>query len=204
MGRYRSARMDAIDGRIITPDGVVRGRVVLDGDVVAGVVPDSTAPDRWVCPGFIDLQLNGTHGVDLWTEPHRLDDVAVHLPDEGVTAFLATVITGPAVVRDAAIDATAAHADRPGNAAVLGLHLEGPVLSPDAHGAHPVEHLLYFSAIAIHWIVPSHPIHAMYTGFHLMMAPVPGHTGSTPSRGSVAATARSTVRPSRRYTRSDA
>jgi sterol desaturase/sphingolipid hydroxylase (fatty acid hydroxylase superfamily) len=42
---------------------------------------------------------------------------------------------------------------------------------------HPVEHLLYFSAIAIHWIVPSHPIHAMYTSFHLMMAPVPGHTG---------------------------
>jgi N-acetylglucosamine-6-phosphate deacetylase len=145
-GRYRSARMDAIDGRIITPDGVVRGRVVLDGEVVAGIVPDSTAPDRWVCPGFIDLQLNGTHGVDLWTEPHRLDDVAVHLPDEGVTAFLATVITGPAVVRDAAIDAMAAHTDRPGNAAVLGLHLEGPVLSPDAHGAHPVEHLLMPSA----------------------------------------------------------
>lgn len=42
---------------------------------------------------------------------------------------------------------------------------------------HPVEHLLYFSAIAIHWIVPSHPLHAMYNGFHLMMAPVPGHTG---------------------------
>jgi sterol desaturase/sphingolipid hydroxylase (fatty acid hydroxylase superfamily) len=42
---------------------------------------------------------------------------------------------------------------------------------------HPAEHLLYFSAIAIHWIVPSHPMHAMYTSFHLMMAPVPGHTG---------------------------
>ena len=42
---------------------------------------------------------------------------------------------------------------------------------------HPAEHLLYFSAIALHWVVPSHPIHAMYTSFHLMMAPVPGHTG---------------------------
>lgn len=42
---------------------------------------------------------------------------------------------------------------------------------------HPVEHLLYFSAVALHWVVPSHPIHALYTSFHLMMAPVPGHTG---------------------------
>ncbi|MEZ5410078.1 MAG: sterol desaturase family protein [Acidimicrobiales bacterium] len=42
---------------------------------------------------------------------------------------------------------------------------------------HPVEHLLYFSAVALHWIVPSHPLHALYTSFHLMMAPVPGHAG---------------------------
>jgi sterol desaturase/sphingolipid hydroxylase (fatty acid hydroxylase superfamily) len=42
---------------------------------------------------------------------------------------------------------------------------------------HPVEHLLYFSATALHWIIPSHPIHALYTSFHLMMAPVPGHAG---------------------------
>lgn len=42
---------------------------------------------------------------------------------------------------------------------------------------HPIEHLLYYSAVAIHWVVPSHPIHAMYNLFHLTMAPVPGHTG---------------------------
>ena len=29
----------------------------------------------------------------------------------------------------------------------------------------------------VHWVVPSHPIHAMYTLFHLAMAPVPGHSG---------------------------
>ena len=42
---------------------------------------------------------------------------------------------------------------------------------------HPVEHLLYFSAVVIHWIVPSHPIHATFNLFHLAMAPVPGHSG---------------------------
>jgi sterol desaturase/sphingolipid hydroxylase (fatty acid hydroxylase superfamily) len=42
---------------------------------------------------------------------------------------------------------------------------------------HPVEHIIYFSAVLIHWVVPSHPLHAMYNLFHLAMAPVPGHSG---------------------------
>lgn len=42
---------------------------------------------------------------------------------------------------------------------------------------HPVEHLLYFSGVAIHWVIPSHPIHAMFTSFYSMMGPAPGHVG---------------------------
>lgn len=42
---------------------------------------------------------------------------------------------------------------------------------------HPVEHVLYFSTILVHWLIPSHPMHAMFTSIHLMMGPVPGHVG---------------------------
>ncbi len=42
---------------------------------------------------------------------------------------------------------------------------------------HPVEHLFYFSGILIHWVIPSHPIHAMFHAFHAGLSPVPGHTG---------------------------
>ncbi len=42
---------------------------------------------------------------------------------------------------------------------------------------HPLEHLVYFSAVAIHWIIPSHPVHALFTQLHLTLAPVPGHSG---------------------------
>jgi len=42
---------------------------------------------------------------------------------------------------------------------------------------HPLEHLAYFSAVAIHWIVPSHPLHMLFNQVHLLMAPVPGHSG---------------------------
>jgi sterol desaturase/sphingolipid hydroxylase (fatty acid hydroxylase superfamily) len=42
---------------------------------------------------------------------------------------------------------------------------------------HPIEHVLYFSGVMIHWIVPSHPIHAIFHLVHLGLAPAPGHTG---------------------------
>ena len=42
---------------------------------------------------------------------------------------------------------------------------------------HPIEHLLYFSGIFLHWIIPSHPVHALFHALHAGLAPVPGHTG---------------------------
>jgi len=42
---------------------------------------------------------------------------------------------------------------------------------------HPLEHVAYFSAMAIHWVVPSHPLHLLFNEFHLAMAPAPGHAG---------------------------
>lgn len=42
---------------------------------------------------------------------------------------------------------------------------------------HPVEHVLYFSGVLIHWIVPSHPLHAIFHLQHLSFAPAQGHSG---------------------------
>ena len=42
---------------------------------------------------------------------------------------------------------------------------------------HPIEHLLYFSGILIHWIIPSHPLIAMWHIFHAGIAPHAGHSG---------------------------
>ena len=42
---------------------------------------------------------------------------------------------------------------------------------------HPVEHLLYFSVVLVHWVVPSSPVHALYTLVHAGLAPAPGHVG---------------------------
>jgi sterol desaturase/sphingolipid hydroxylase (fatty acid hydroxylase superfamily) len=42
---------------------------------------------------------------------------------------------------------------------------------------HPIEHLLYFSGVLLHWVIPSHPIHALYHLFHAGLSPAKGHCG---------------------------
>ena len=101
----------------------------------------------WLCPGFIDLQINGAFGIDVTTEPHRIRELGARLARHGVTSFLPTVITCRPDRRAAALAAWRTLAaggppdDGPAGAVPLGLHLEGPMLSPTRHGAHPVEHL---------------------------------------------------------------
>ena len=42
---------------------------------------------------------------------------------------------------------------------------------------HPVEHVLYFSGALLHWIVPSHPLHAMFHLQHAALSAPQGHHG---------------------------
>jgi N-acetylglucosamine-6-phosphate deacetylase len=125
-----------ISGHVVTPEGTVDGVVRWDAGVIERVEPVGDVPARWVVPGFIDLQLNGAGGIDVTTQPDRLAELAADLPRHGVTAFLPTVITCLPAVR-----ARALHAPLPDDAGAvpLGLHLEGPMLSPARIGAHPAD-----------------------------------------------------------------
>jgi sterol desaturase/sphingolipid hydroxylase (fatty acid hydroxylase superfamily) len=42
---------------------------------------------------------------------------------------------------------------------------------------HPVEHLLYFSVVLIHFVVPSHPIHFFFDSQLTALTPAGGHDG---------------------------
>ena len=42
---------------------------------------------------------------------------------------------------------------------------------------HPIEHLLYFTGVFLHWIIPSHPVHAMMHLVHAGLSPAAGHSG---------------------------
>jgi N-acetylglucosamine-6-phosphate deacetylase len=128
---------------------------VVDGDLVPGDV--LVADDRIVAvgmgtgsgagvavPGFLDLHVNGLAGVDfLSTDEDGYRRASAALAATGVTGYLPTFITSPPADYPAAIEAAAA-AERRGaddGARVLGIHLEGPYLSPQWPGAHDPEHL---------------------------------------------------------------
>ncbi len=91
-------------------------------------------------PGLVDIQINGAVGVDF----AEVDDegmrlVASSLPSTGVTRFLPTLITAPvpvALAQARAVLSAGRALPADSGARPLGVHLEGPFLSPVRHGVH--------------------------------------------------------------------
>ncbi|MFT3852108.1 MAG: N-acetylglucosamine-6-phosphate deacetylase [Ilumatobacteraceae bacterium] len=123
---------------------LVAGDVAVDGDVVSAVGVQPAGPaGRIAVPGFVDLQVNGFAGVDFTTAGEDgWADALLALARSGVTAAAPTMPTAPPDrYRDALATAAAVHSRRPVGARMLGVHLEGPFLSPVRHGAHREEWL---------------------------------------------------------------
>jgi N-acetylglucosamine-6-phosphate deacetylase len=128
-----------IAGQILTPGGFVRGRLRCSA-AIRDIEPVDTAPDdRFVLPGFIDLHVHGGAGADVMAGADAVRSMARFHARHGTTALLATTVTAPRSDLLAAfrgIGAAMAASD-PAAARVLGAHLEGPFISPEALGAQP-------------------------------------------------------------------
>ena len=118
---------------------VVGGRVV-EGDVevvdgrVARCGLASPNGRGLAVPGFVDLQVNGFGGVDfLDADGDGYRRAGLALLETGVTAYLPTLITSPEDDLLAALAEVPAGEDSP---RILGVHLEGPFLSPRRLGTH--------------------------------------------------------------------
>jgi N-acetylglucosamine-6-phosphate deacetylase len=128
------------DGELVPGDVLVE-----DGRVVAvGAAPAPGGGSGIAVPGFLDLHINGLVGVDfLAADEDGYARVSAALARTGVTGYLPTLITSPPADYAGALE-VAAHAVQAGSehgARALGVHLEGPYLSPVWPGAHDPRHL---------------------------------------------------------------
>ena len=139
----------ALVGDTFAPEPLGRSAVVIaDGkihEVVRSPRPDDLPPERRevpgaICPGFIDLQINGAFGIDAGPDPEALRALARELPKTGTTSFLPTAISWFAERYPEFLDALEDASRSPG-ADILGAHVEGPFLSPARKGAHDPSNL---------------------------------------------------------------
>lgn len=96
-------------------------------------------------PGMIDVHIHGVSGADTMdATPDALETMKSSLPMEGTTSFLATTITQSAKVIEKALQNVAQFIPNQSqlNAEVLGVHLEGPFISPKRAGAQPTEFII--------------------------------------------------------------
>jgi N-acetylglucosamine-6-phosphate deacetylase len=141
-----------LSGCRILADGEIlpRGDLLLAGGKIRKISPRlrpagaRVVPARGLlaAPGLIDTQINGGFGYSFsGGSAERALEVGRRLLAHGVTGYLPTLISLPREETIRGIEGLVRMAGTRGGARVLGIHLEGPFLSPRRNGAHQVKHL---------------------------------------------------------------
>lgn len=130
--------MQQLAGQLVTPQGIVQGELIFDARI-RHLHPTSSAPERYVLPGFIDVHVHGGGGGDAMDGPEGVYRLARFHLAHGTTTLLPTTITNPLERILAALEGIAQvqRAADPALPSIPGAHLEGPFISPARLGAQP-------------------------------------------------------------------
>lgn len=133
---------------LLIAGGHIREIVPADSSLDPSQHSDFGSENLRLAAGFVDLQINGYGGIDFndtRTTTHQIAAVSRALWRTGVTAFCPTIITeSPEHIAQCLANLIQA-ADKSSvfARAFVGIHLEGPFISPEdgPRGAHPKPHV---------------------------------------------------------------
>lgn len=126
--------------KVYQPDGSFRtGGLVLSGDRIANAPASADACDMgglYAIPGLIDIHFHGCAGYDLCDGTEQaISAIARYQASRGVCAICPATMTYPEEKLSAVMQAAAAYRTERCGAALVGVNLEGPFLSPARKGA---------------------------------------------------------------------
>ncbi|MEU6248292.1 N-acetylglucosamine-6-phosphate deacetylase [Glycomyces sp. NPDC047010] len=124
-------------GRIVTPDGVVNGTLVVEGDRFEGILEREGEPTGWVLPGFVDAHCHGGGGYSLANgDAESARGAAAFHASRGTTTLIASLVSQ---THGFLMDATKALTPLVADGVLAGVHYEGPYISASKCGAHAKE-----------------------------------------------------------------
>lgn len=145
-------------GKVLTPQGLIEhGVIAVSGEQIhyageAAWLPEvyahwpasGQASEDLLIPGFVDVHVHGGAGHDfMYSDAESLNTITKFHSTQGTTTMLATTMTAskPAIDQVFA-EINAYRATEMPYTQIVGMHLEGPFISPKWSGAQNPEHIV--------------------------------------------------------------
>ncbi|MBD3789724.1 MAG: N-acetylglucosamine-6-phosphate deacetylase [Campylobacterales bacterium] len=146
-----------INANMVADKEILEGKVLLFDEKIIDIVdrcPNDAevidANGAYVSAGFIDLHIHGSGGADVMdATPKALEMISSALVQTGTTAFLATTMTMSTQNILQALENVKTSKKSLAGATVLGVHMEGPFINVQKHGA---QDRAYVQTPTLEWI----------------------------------------------------